>query len=339
MARGVKCLPQPAEPCPRGRALGRGRIFVVRGSGLKQVRRVIFEGRRGAGDDVTARVRRPRATRLVARVPRLARSGRVVLVDRYGGRSRMPRKLRVARAPKAPSVDIAPASRFFYGGRRRPSVTLTAAQSGTARVELLSEETGAVVRTWSVQSRLGQTSTISWDGAGPDGIQRLGAYRFRVAPGSSSARVSASSSGQSFLFADHLFPIRGRHNLGYSQTNNFGGARKHKGQDMFARCGTRLAAARGGRVQYAGYHRYAGYYAVIDGAETGVDYVYMHMRRPASVETGDRVFTGQKLGEVGETGRATGCHLHFEMWSAPGWYQGGSAFDPLPDLRRWDSYS
>ncbi|MDQ3720439.1 MAG: peptidoglycan DD-metalloendopeptidase family protein [Actinomycetota bacterium] len=306
---------------------------------MKQVRRVIFEGRRGRRDDATARVRRPRATKLVARVPRLARSGRVVLVDKYGGRSRMSRVVRVARAPKAPSMDIAPGSRFFYGGRRRPSVTLTTARSGTARVELLSEETGAVVRTWTVQSRPGQASTVAWDGSGPAGIQQLGSYRFRVAPGTASARVSAASSGQSFLFADHLFPIRGRHNLGYSQTNNFGGARNHKGQDMFARCGTRLAAARGGRVQYAGYHRYAGYYAVIDGAETGVDYVYMHMRRPALVETGDRVFTGQKLGEVGETGRATGCHLHFEMWSAPGWYEGGSAFDPLPALRGWDSYS
>ncbi len=339
MARSVKCLPQPAEPCPRGRALGRGRGFVVRGSGLEQVRRVIFEGRRGVRDDVAARVRRPRATKLVARVPRLARSGRVVAVDRYGGRSRMSRKVRVARAPKAPGVDIAPGSRFFYGGRSRPNVTLTAARSGTARVELLNEETGAVVRTWSIQSRPGQNSTVSWDGKGPDGIQRLGAYRFRIASGSSGARIAPSPPTQRFLFADHLFPIRGRHNLGYSRTNNFGGARNHKGQDMFARCGTRLGAARGGRVQYAGYHRYAGYYAVIDGAETGVDYVYMHMRRPPLVETGDPVFTGQKLGEVGETGRATGCHLHFEMWSAPGWYEGGSAFDPLPALRGWDGYS
>jgi len=72
---------------------------------------------------------------------------------------------------------------------------------------------------------------------------------------------------------------------------------------------------------------------VIDGANTGVDYVYMHLRRPPLVRTGDRVFTGQKIGEVGETGRATGCHLHFEMWTAPGWYAGGRAFDPLPSLR------
>jgi len=131
----------------------------------------------------------------------------------------------------------------------------------------------------------------------------------------------------------------GRHDLGQSPTNSFGGGgtRTHKGQDMFASCGTRLAAARGGKVRFAGYHSAAGNYLVIDGAGTGIDYVYMHLLEPSLVETGDRVFTGQKVGEVGETGRATGCHLHFELWTSPGWFEGGSAFDPLPSLKRWDA--
>ncbi len=108
---------------------------------------------------------------------------------------------------------------------------------------------------------------------------------------------------------------------------------------MFARCGTKLAAARGGTVEQAGYQAAAGNYLVIDGDGTGQDYVYMHMRKPALVNKGDRVFTGQSVGEVGETGRASGCHLHFELWTAPGWFTGGSAIDPLPSLRAWDAYS
>jgi murein DD-endopeptidase MepM/ murein hydrolase activator NlpD len=78
---------------------------------------------------------------------------------------------------------------------------------------------------------------------------------------------------------------------------------------------------------------------VIDGAGTGIDFMYAHLRQPALVATGDPVYTGQQIGEVGDTGRASGCHLHFEEWSAPGWYQGGHPFDPLPDLKRWDATS
>jgi murein DD-endopeptidase MepM/ murein hydrolase activator NlpD len=37
---------------------------------------------------------------------------------------------------------------------------------------------------------------------------------------------------------------------------------------------------------------------------------------------------------VGQTGRASTCHLHFELWTAPGWYEGGEAVDPEQLLRR-----
>jgi murein DD-endopeptidase MepM/ murein hydrolase activator NlpD len=98
-------------------------------------------------------------------------------------------------------------------------------------------------------------------------------------------------------------------------------------------------AARGGTVKFKQYHSRAGYYLVIDGARTGTDFVYMHLREAALVEKGDKVKTGQPIGFVGDTGAADGCHLHFEEWTAPGWYSGGSAFDPLPDLRAWDAQS
>lgn len=76
----------------------------------------------------------------------------------------------------------------------------------------------------------------------------------------------------------------------------------------------------------------------IGGPDTQ-SYVYMHMRGPSPLRKGQRVLTGQPVGEVGDTGRASGCHLHFEMWTAPGWYQGGTAVDPLPELTRWDAFS
>ena len=145
----------------------------------------------------------------------------------------------------------------------------------------------------------------------------------------------------SFDLYDHIFPIRGRHDFG-SSGSQFGAGRSghsHQGHDLFAKCGTRMVAARGGRVQYQGYHGAAGNYVVIDGAGTTNDYVYMHLAEPSPFQAGDRVYTGQRIGAVGETGNAQGCHLHFELWADPGWYDGGDPFDPLPSLRAWDSWS
>jgi murein DD-endopeptidase MepM/ murein hydrolase activator NlpD len=39
---------------------------------------------------------------------------------------------------------------------------------------------------------------------------------------------------------------------------------------------------------------------------------------------------------VGETGDATACHLHFELWQGR-WWAGGHTIDPLPFLKAWDA--
>ena len=90
---------------------------------------------------------------------------------------------------------------------------------------------------------------------------------------------------------------------------------------------------------YKGYHSAAGYYLVSAAAAPVRTTLYAHLRAPALVRQGERVYTGQPIGEVGDSGNARGCHLHFELWSAPGWYKGGRPFDPLPELRRWDRVS
>jgi len=76
--------------------------------------------------------------------------------------------------------------------------------------------------------------------------------------------------------------------------------------------------------------------SVISSDDGTADYVYMHLRDKALVSKGDTVTTGQTIGYVGRTGDATACHLHFELWPAPGWYTGGQATDPLPSLKAWD---
>lgn len=139
--------------------------------------------------------------------------------------------------------------------------------------------------------------------------------------------------------SDHVFPIVGRHDFGGAGAD-FGSGRSghsHQGHDVFARCGAPLVAAHGGRVQQRKYHSAAGHYVVIDAAGSGTDYVYMHLAERSPFSRGDAVATGQRIGAVGDSGNARGCHLHFELWSAPGYYEGGSPFDPLPALKAWDS--
>jgi murein DD-endopeptidase MepM/ murein hydrolase activator NlpD len=129
------------------------------------------------------------------------------------------------------------------------------------------------------------------------------------------------------------FPVDGRARIGMEEAQRFGGARDHGGQDVFARCGTPVIAAHAGRVRRATFEGAAGNYVVVDG-DGGRSFVYMHLRRPARAREGRAVRTGQRLGAVGRTGDADGCHLHFEIWTAPGWYRGGRPVDPYRTLSR-----
>ena len=135
--------------------------------------------------------------------------------------------------------------------------------------------------------------------------------------------------------SDGAFPVAGEHDFG-TATNAFGGDRNHKGQDIFASCGTAIVAAVGGRVTLAKFHDRAGNYVVIKTPDGGSQ-AYMHMLKPSVVKRGQEITVGQALGQIGATGGASGCHLHFEIWTAPGWYEGGEAIDPMPALQRWDA--
>ncbi len=124
-----------------------------------------------------------------------------------------------------------------------------------------------------------------------------------------------------------IYPIRGAHEY----WEGFGGARGHEGVDVGARCGTPLVAVQAGKVRFAKYHARAGNYVVIDLAASTLDVAYMHLSAPAAVIPGQTVVAGQPLGLVGDTGNASGCHLHFEVWEGA-YYGGGAPIDPVPFL-------
>ena len=72
-------------------------------------------------------------------------------------------------------------------------------------------------------------------------------------------------------------------------------------------------------------------------ASDGPHQAYLHLLRPSSARKGDRVAAGERIGKVGDSGNADGCHLHFELWTAPGRFTGGRAKNPRAALDRWAS--
>ena len=123
----------------------------------------------------------------------------------------------------------------------------------------------------------------------------------------------------------YLFPL----DMDYRWGDGFGAGRRHEGQDLFTECGAPILAARAGRVQRADFEPRAGNYIVIDGNGTKVDTMYAHMLRRTPLRRRAYVAAGEEIGQVGSSGNASGCHLHFEIWTAPGWYEGGH---PMPNV-------
>jgi hypothetical protein len=333
-----------------------GSVLRVRGRVLGRTYEVVFLGAEGDADDVSAAPLRRRRNVVDVRVPLGAAPGPLVVANHDGLQSlpsatplaiASPATLMAAGA--APTVEVqAQSRRAFFDAARPAKVSYVLHDDAAARVlvELVRPSDGAVITSWDAGEVAPETpQSLVWDGTAGGKLQPAGRYAFRVsAVDASGARAVSAQSTQpgpdpaQIQFLQHEFPVRGPHYFGEFAAR-FGGGRGHQGQDVFAACGTPLVAARGGVVKFKQYHSRAGHYIVIDGEKTDVDYGYMHLRSAALVDEGERVRTGQPIGYVGQTGRASGCHLHLELWSGPGWYDGGHPFDPLPSLLEWDKTS
>jgi murein DD-endopeptidase MepM/ murein hydrolase activator NlpD len=99
-------------------------------------------------------------------------------------------------------------------------------------------------------------------------------------------------------YGNRIHPITG--------TNQF-----HNGVDMAAPGGSPILAAYDGEVVAAAYNASMGNYIMIDHGDS-LYTIYMHASA-LYVSKGDYVSKGQKIAEVGTTGRSTGNHLHFSV--------------------------
>lgn len=99
----------------------------------------------------------------------------------------------------------------------------------------------------------------------------------------------------------------------------------HRGVDIQLPWGTEVKAMARGRVRFAGTQRGYGKVVWLDHPGSSVLTVYAHLSE-IGVRAGQAVRGGEVIGLSGQSGSASGPHLHFEVWR---W---GREVDPVPLL-------
>jgi murein DD-endopeptidase MepM/ murein hydrolase activator NlpD len=113
----------------------------------------------------------------------------------------------------------------------------------------------------------------------------------------------------------------------YRMTSGFGTrwGRLHAGLDFAAPIGTPIYATADGVVTEAGWS--SGYGRMIKiQHEFGIETRYAHLNA-IRVDVGQRVSRGERIGDMGNSGRSTGPHLHYEI------RVGGQAVNPMIYIR------
>lgn len=118
---------------------------------------------------------------------------------------------------------------------------------------------------------------------------------------------------QAILDFDYCVPVSGvvSSGFGYRDHPTEGEERFHYGLDLAADTGTEIRCFADGTVTAVGDSSSYGKYCIVSHAG-GFSTLYAHCSR-ITATSGAAVTEGQKIAEVGETGVATGPHLHFEL--------------------------
>lgn len=117
-----------------------------------------------------------------------------------------------------------------------------------------------------------------------------------------------------FLGLLNIFPVPGgRISSGYGLRNDpfTGDKRYHKGIDIAAPLNSNVIAPKYGKVVSTGRSKTYGNYIMIKHQANFTTF-YAHLNK-ILVKKGDKIKVGEIIGKVGQTGRATGPHLHFEV--------------------------
>ena len=132
--------------------------------------------------------------------------------------------------------------------------------------------------------------------------------------------------------SDWLVPVKGAtvsSLYGWRIHPTLGVRKFHSGIDLGCPKGTPILATKGGTIVQTGNSDTMGIYARQNCGKYQV--IYMHMSK-LSCKQGDNLKRGDKIGEVGSTGRSTGAHLHWQIQTV----DGGTTTDPMPNAKKGD---
>ncbi|MBR6424643.1 MAG: peptidoglycan DD-metalloendopeptidase family protein [Oscillospiraceae bacterium] len=173
------------------------------------------------------------------------------------------------------------------------------------------------------------TTKVEYNAAKAKEAAEAEAKRRREAAAAAARQATATSNAGSGKVdvSGFLFPLPA--GIGVFVTDPFGNRyhpvdkvwKFHSGVDLAASSGTSVYASKAGTVYKADYGQVNGNYIKIRHAD-GTETFYLHLSA-FSVKEGDYVTQGQKIGEVGSTGKSTGPHLHFQIMV------NGSAVNPM----------
>ncbi|MCW8086699.1 M23 family metallopeptidase [Sabulicella glaciei] len=140
------------------------------------------------------------------------------------------------------------------------------------------------------------------------------------------ARARALASERTDFAGGFAWPARGRVSgvFGSQRVLNGQPRAPHYGLDVAGPVGTPVLAAAAGRVTLAGDFHFFGRLLVVEHGHA-VHTLYAHLSAQ-HVGAGEEVRQGQRIADIGATGRVTGPHLHFSLGLGPVW------LDPQPLL-------
>jgi murein DD-endopeptidase MepM/ murein hydrolase activator NlpD len=137
------------------------------------------------------------------------------------------------------------------------------------------------------------------------------------AGGGGGSTSCSTCGGGTYAGGDFGWPVSGGRNYISQRFSSY-----HHAIDIAATYGTPVVAAASGVVVFAGWRSYVGGGNVIwisDGSRLYTTYNHLSAW---TVQAGQSVSAGQRIGSIGTSGIATGPHLHFEVWTGYPWALG-----------------